>query len=106
MILEYFGEERPEDFRCGHCDNDAAAPSAKPSIHTSESAPRREAVVDRIVAPPEPDHAPAGFGVGEEVMHGTFGEGLVMSIDGDRAEVDFAGHGTRTIRIEFLRAVG
>jgi hypothetical protein len=31
---------------------------------------------------------------------------MVMAIDGDRAEVDFAGHGTRTIRIEFLRAVG
>lgn len=103
MIVEYFGEARPEDFRCGHCDNDAAAPSSKVA---AEPAARREAVVDRIVAPPEPDHAPAGFGVGDEVAHGTFGEGMVMSIDGDRAEVDFAGHGTRTIRIEFLRPVG
>ena len=48
----------------------------------------------------------ASLEVGDEVAHGTFGEGMVMSIDGDRAEVDFAGHGTRTIRIEFLRAVG
>ena len=106
MILEYFGEERPEDFRCGHCDNDTAAPGAKSSARSAEPAARREAVVDRIVAPPEPDHAPAAFGVGDEVAHGTFGEGMVMAIDGDRAEVDFAGHGTRTIRIEFLRAVG
>ena len=105
MILEYFGEERPEDFRCGHCDNDTAAPSAKSAALPAEPAARREAVVDRIVAPPEPDHAPAGFGVGDEVAHGTFGEGMVMAIDGDRAEVDFAGHGTRTIRIELLRAV-
>jgi hypothetical protein len=31
---------------------------------------------------------------------------MVMSIDNDRAEVDFAGHGTRTIKIEFLKPVG
>ena len=103
MILEYFGETRPEDFRCGHCDNDAAAPSGRSA---ADGGSRREAVVERIVAPPEPDEAPVGFGVGDEVAHGTFGEGMVMAIDGDRAEVDFAGHGTRTIRIEFLRAVG
>jgi ATP-dependent DNA helicase RecQ len=109
MILEYFGEERPQDFRCGHCDNDAAAPTAKSSARSAqfaEPAARREAMVDRIVAPPEPDHAPAAFGVGDEVAHGTFGEGMVMAIDGDRAEVDFAGHGTRTIRIELLKALG
>jgi ATP-dependent DNA helicase RecQ len=109
MILEYFGEVRAEDFRCGHCDNDAAAPSAKSSARSAqfvEPAARREALVNRIVAPPEPDHAPAAFGVGDEVAHGTFGEGMVMALDGDRAEVDFAGHGTRTISIEFLRAVG
>jgi ATP-dependent DNA helicase RecQ len=106
MILEYFGEERADGFHCGHCDNDAAAPSAKSAAGSAEPGARREAVVERIVAPPEPDHASAGFGVGDEVAHGTFGEGMVMAIDGDRAEVDFAGHGTRTIRIEFLRAIG
>ncbi|HEX8243863.1 MAG TPA: ATP-dependent DNA helicase RecQ [Longimicrobium sp.] len=104
MILEYFGETRPEDFACGHCENDAAAPGAK---HEAERGARREAVVDRIVPPPVPDEPPApAFAVGEEVVHGTFGEGMVMAMEGDRAEVDFAGHGTRTIRIEFLRPVG
>src|SRR4030095_9481653 len=43
-ILEYFGEERPEDFRCGHCDNDTAAPSAKSSAHSAKPAARREAM--------------------------------------------------------------
>ena len=105
MILEYFGEERADGFRCGHCDNDAGAPSAKSASGAAEPGVRREAVVERIVEPPEPDHAPLPFGVGDEVAHGTFGEGMVMAIDGDRAEVDFAGHGTRTIRIEFLRGL-
>lgn len=104
MILEYFGETRPDDFRCGHCDNDGAAAGAK---HEAERGVRREAVVDRVVPPPVADQPPAAaLAVGEEVVHGTFGEGMVMAMDGDRAEVDFAGHGTRTIRIEFLRPVG
>jgi ATP-dependent DNA helicase RecQ len=106
MILEYFGESRPEDFRCGHCDNDASAPATTSTETRKDSTARREAVVDRIVAPPEPDHAPVGFGVGDEVAHATFGEGMVMAMDGDRVEVDFSGHGTRTIRVEMLRAIG
>ncbi|HEX6747219.1 MAG TPA: ATP-dependent DNA helicase RecQ [Longimicrobium sp.] len=104
MILEYFGESRAEDFRCGHCDNDGNLATAK---HEAERGARREAVAAAIVPPPVPDEPPApAFAVGEEVVHGTFGEGMVLGMDGDRAEVDFAGHGTRTIRIEFLRPVG
>jgi ATP-dependent DNA helicase RecQ len=103
MILEYFGEAQAEDGRCGHCDNDVAEPSAK---HAAEGT-RREAIVDRVVPPPVDDEGPApAFSVGEEVVHGTFGEGMVMALDGDRAEVDFAGHGTRTIKTEFLKPVG
>ncbi|HEX9936917.1 MAG TPA: ATP-dependent DNA helicase RecQ [Longimicrobium sp.] len=103
MILEYFGEAQAEDARCGHCDNDVAEPSAK---HAAEGT-RREAIVDRVVPPPVDDEGPApAFSVGEEVVHGTFGEGMVMALDGDRAEVDFAGHGTRTIKTEFLKPVG
>jgi ATP-dependent DNA helicase RecQ len=101
MILEYFGEERAEDFLCGHCDNDAGAQTAK---HSAGARTRREAIVDRVVPPPVPS-GPA-LAVGEEVAHGTFGEGMVMAIDGDRAEVDFAGHGTRTVKLEFLRSIG
>jgi ATP-dependent DNA helicase RecQ len=104
LILEYFGEERADDFVCGHCDNDRAAPKAK---HGAGSGARREAIVDRVVPAPVIDTVPApAFSVGEEVAHATFGEGMVMALDGDRAEVDFAGHGTRTIKVEFLRPVG
>jgi hypothetical protein len=39
------------------------------------------------------------------VTHGTFGEGLVLAITQDRAEVDFFGHGTRTVRTEFLTRI-
>jgi ATP-dependent DNA helicase RecQ len=101
MILEYFGEERAEDFRCGHCDNDAARPERSAG---ADAPARRGARVDRIVAEPPPAAAPeTGVTVGIEVAHATYGEGLVMSLDGDRAEVDFAGHGTRTVRAEQLR---
>jgi ATP-dependent DNA helicase RecQ len=103
MILEYFGEERAEGFLCGHCDNETGTGGAK---HQAERGARREALVDRVVQPPVPDEPPAAaFAVGDEVVHGTFGEGLVLALDGDRAEVDFAGHGTRTIRTELLRPV-
>jgi ATP-dependent DNA helicase RecQ len=105
MILEYFGEERAEDFLCGHCDNDAAAKAPK-AKHRAAAGTRREAIVDRVVPPPVGDVPQASIAVGEEVVHGTFGEGMVMAVDGDRAEVDFAGHGTRTIKLEFLKPVG
>jgi hypothetical protein len=39
------------------------------------------------------------------VRHETFGEGVVLEVNGERAEVDFAGHGTRTIRVEYLEPV-
>jgi ATP-dependent DNA helicase RecQ len=103
MILEYFGEEQAEDSVCGHCDNDASAPKAK---QKAAKGARREAIVDRVVPPPVAEAPAPAFSVGEEVAHATFGEGMVMSLDGDRAEVDFAGHGTRTIKVEFLKPVG
>ncbi|HET7234442.1 MAG TPA: ATP-dependent DNA helicase RecQ [Longimicrobium sp.] len=105
MIMEYFGEERADDFRCGHCDNDAAATAPK-ARHKAAKGARREAIVDRVVPPPVADVPAVAFAVGEEVVHGTFGEGMVMALEGDRAEVDFAGHGTRTIKVEFLKPVG
>ncbi|HEX2201819.1 MAG TPA: ATP-dependent DNA helicase RecQ [Longimicrobium sp.] len=98
MILEYFGETRADDFLCGHCDNDGKAPAAAESATA-----RREAVAAEepvAIAEEAPDEAIA---VGTEVVHGTFGEGLVLGMNGDRAEVDFAGHGTRMVKIDFLR---
>ena len=100
IILDYFGEEHPEDLRCGHCDNDAAQPSPE-AVYAGE-------VYARAEAEPAPagEEEPHELWAGEEVRHETFGEGVVLAVNGDRAEVDFSGHGTRTIRADFLSRVG
>jgi ATP-dependent DNA helicase RecQ len=102
MILDYFGEEHPKGFRCGHCDNDANA-----SLNGDAERDASPAAVA-----PEPAHPngngedqPHALWAGEEVRHETFGEGVVLEVSTDRAEVDFAGHGTRTVRLEFLERV-
>jgi ATP-dependent DNA helicase RecQ len=88
VILEYFGQDSMEDYRCGHCDNDRAA---------AESPPLLAVLPDAAPPPPEPLRA------GAEVTHGTYGRGIVMALDGDRAEVDFGGHGVITVRGETLK---
>jgi ATP-dependent DNA helicase RecQ len=97
MILEYFGEHPGEDFACGHCDN-----CVTPHSGSSE----RDAVPALALAPSS-DAAPepAGLRAGDEVTHGTFGEGLVLAVNQDRAEVDFSGHGTRMVKTEFLTLI-
>ena len=97
MILEYFGEERPEGWVCGHCDNDAA-----PRVEGASEPPAAMQDDGRFAA--EEDE-PEALSVGDEVTHGTFGSGLVLALAGDRAEVDFEGHGTRMIRRDFLTRV-
>jgi ATP-dependent DNA helicase RecQ len=80
VILEYFGREPGEDYRCGHCDNDVAStpdlplPSSAPTLHP-----------------------------GDEITHPTYGRGTVMNLTGDRAEVDFGGHGVVVVRGEECR---
>ncbi len=83
LIREYFGEAPDEDFRCGHCDNDAVALDP-PLTGAEAAAPRR------------------GWVPGEEVRHRTFGAGIVLGLEGEMAEVDFGGHGIRTVRGEGL----
>ena len=94
LILEYFGEAVDEEARCGHCDN-----CRTPVRDAGER--------DRVRVPLAhvPAEAEIAFAPGDEVHHGTFGEGMVTAADGDRVEVDFSGHGTRTVRAEFLRPV-
>ncbi|MBW3569952.1 MAG: ATP-dependent DNA helicase [Gemmatimonadetes bacterium] len=103
MILEYFGEERPEEWTCGHCDN-CVAPRVE-GMTAAADAPAIAMMDDGAsdAAPAEEDGA--ALCVGDEVAHGTFGEGLVLAVTGDRAEVDFEGHGTRMIRLDFLNRV-
>jgi ATP-dependent DNA helicase RecQ len=112
MILEYFGETRPEGFVCGHCDNDAAAPGAKKTEaarrtrKTKAAGGAKSVPAPAVVAPPPaPAEEAPSFRVGEEVTHATFGEGMVLGISGDRAEVDFSGHGTRTVRLDMLKLI-
>ncbi|HEU0016609.1 MAG TPA: ATP-dependent DNA helicase RecQ [Longimicrobium sp.] len=97
MILEYFGEERAEGWTCGHCDNDVAPRMENPAA----SAPSFEPA--SVPAPGDEGGDP--LGPGDEVSHETFGEGLVLAVSGERAEVDFAGHGTRMIRTDFLTRI-
>ncbi|HYJ79825.1 MAG TPA: RecQ family zinc-binding domain-containing protein, partial [Longimicrobiaceae bacterium] len=99
MIRDYFGEPAEGDLACGHCDNDANERSRAP-----EGERRLEAVQVPVIAVADEDESPA-LAIGEEVAHATFGEGMVLAVHGDRVEVDFAGHGTRTVRIDFLRPV-
>jgi ATP-dependent DNA helicase RecQ len=105
MILEYFGEEHPGDFLCGHCDNDAAPEQDRGG---EREEPAAEAVVSAESFPSAAGGAedqPHALWAGEEVRHETFGEGVVLEVSTDRAEVDFAGHGTRTVKLEFLERV-
>ncbi len=80
QILEYFGETPGDGFRCNHCDVcDAGDPVRDIG---SQSAARTGT-------------APAG--PGEEVRHATFGRGTVLSAENGTMEVDFGGHGIRTV---------
>ncbi|HEX8318964.1 ATP-dependent DNA helicase RecQ [Longimicrobium sp.] len=101
MILDYFGEERAEDWTCGHCDNDAAG-KANGTSAKREATPEGFDFSD--ISTPEP--AEEMLGPGDEVRHETYGEGLVLALSGgEKAEVDFAGHGTRMIRLDFLTRI-
>jgi ATP-dependent DNA helicase RecQ len=103
MILEYFGEAQAEDWICGHCDN-CVAPRVEGMTAAAE-APAIAMMADAGSAASQAADDTASVGVGDEVTHGTFGEGLVLAVAGDKAEVDFEGHGTRMIRLDFLSRV-
>jgi ATP-dependent DNA helicase RecQ len=89
LIREYFGESPDPEFRCGHCDvDDGGDPFAR-----SRSAPALNG------AGPAPEWP---FRPGEEVRHPTFGAGVVLAVEESRIEVDFGGHGERTVRADAL----
>jgi len=81
MLREYFGERPPRDFECGHCDNDTLSPPPTIDLRPLDA----------------PSLAP-----GYEATHQTFGRGTVLAVDGDRIEIDFGGHGIRTVRRDFV----
>jgi len=105
LLLEYFGEQPDQSFECGHCDNDEAARGGSVDATGAES----ETGENEDLAHPifsagfdEPEPESDGFEPGEEVSHGTFGMGIVIAVESDRAEIDFGGHGIRTVRSDFL----
>ena len=96
-LLEYFGEVRPPEYECGHCDNDADVSQTHADLAGTEEFGTETARGGGVGDPPtfEPE-------AGEEVIHQTFGRGVVLALEGDRAEIDFGGHGIRTVRCNFL----
>jgi ATP-dependent DNA helicase RecQ len=108
MIMEYFGEGRPEDFVCGHCDNDGAGTRAPATEAASATpAPPRRTVHAPAIAPARaPDEPPTdALTAGDDVRHEMFGEGLLLAVTAERAEVDFERHGTRWVGLDGLTRV-
>lgn len=102
MLLEYFGESPAEDYRCGHCDNESRADDT-PSDPDAGTAASLEP--SQTVTRPSGHDDAIGFDPGEEISHATFGRGIVLAVENDRAEIDFGGHGIRTVRCDFLARV-
>ncbi len=100
QILEYFGETPEEDFRCGHCDNCLGKAESREEV--SHGASVLDIAAGDLRAPELEEQPTDGFQPGEEVTHAMYGEGIVLAVNNDRVEVDFAGHGTRTIRADFI----
>jgi ATP-dependent DNA helicase RecQ len=118
LILEYFGHDPMEEYRCSHCDNDLAGAgeggvaaggdgvAGEGEGTGSEVEPRWSAGgAARRGAGEEGREAFAGA-EGEEVSHGTFGRGVLLERKGERGEVDFGGHGIRVVRLDELTGVG
>ncbi|HST57072.1 MAG TPA: ATP-dependent DNA helicase RecQ [Longimicrobium sp.] len=100
LILAYFGEAHDEGWTCGHCDN-CVSPRVE-GMPASAEVPAIAAGSSAAESAPEPVDT---LSAGDEVSHGTFGEGMVLAVVGDKAEVDFEGHGTRMIRLDFLSRI-
>ena len=100
VILEYFGEAPGDGHRCGHCDNCVSPRLESVAFTASPEEVDSPALLATLVA----DREPTSFEPGEEVAHETFGRGILIAMEYDRAEVDFGGHGVRVVRKEFLRS--
>ncbi|WP_371787779.1 RecQ family ATP-dependent DNA helicase [Streptomyces griseoaurantiacus] len=87
FLLGYFGEEY--EAPCGTCDVCEAA--EREGGEGGEGTPE---------AAPHP--AAAGYPVGSQVRHDQWGEGTVLSEEGDRITVLFDTHGYRTLSLETL----
>jgi ATP-dependent DNA helicase RecQ len=91
LLLEYFGADPEAGYRCGHCDRDVEG--VPPELEPDPAS----AVGASSGSPP--------LRPGEEVRHPTFGEGMLLEAAEPRAEVDFGGHGIRTVLVHELERI-
>ena len=103
LIREYFGEEPPDGFRCGHCDVDADP--ERLGLEDADLENGGCAGESEITLDPLAHEQPEFFQPGEEVNHRTFGGGIVLAVQAGRAEVDFGGHGIRKVPAEVLSRI-
>ncbi|MBF4576997.1 RecQ family ATP-dependent DNA helicase [Frondihabitans sp. VKM Ac-2883] len=82
-LLGYFGEDSPE--RCGNCDD----------CERAESEPGGDGVTGSADGTPDP----AVFPTDARVTHAAWGEGTVMSTDGDRVTVFFESEGYKVLGV-------
>ncbi|GAB2979175.1 RecQ family ATP-dependent DNA helicase [Frigoribacterium salinisoli] len=87
FLLGYFGEEAPE--RCGNCDGCAAAEEREATGAPTELPTEQDE--DLLYAPQT------------RVQHGTWGEGTVMSQDGDHLTVFFESAGYKVLSVSSVR---
>ncbi|WP_331712133.1 DUF3553 domain-containing protein [Agrococcus carbonis] len=87
FLLGYFGEELPE--LCGACDTCRSGAAARALEEREES-----------------DRVEGDWPVGAEVRHEAWGDGSVVSDDGDRITVLFDEAGYRTLSLEAVAETG
>ncbi|MFE3857122.1 RecQ family ATP-dependent DNA helicase [Streptomyces griseorubiginosus] len=95
FLLGYFGE--PYDTPCGACDL-CTAPESRPG----------DSVVDGVGSAGEEPATPgaAPYASGTRVRHAEWGEGTVMSEEGDRITVLFESMGYRTLSLAAISGKG
>lgn len=84
FLLGYFGEELEDP--CGHCDTCASGSAARVEERADEAEGERK----------------GDWPVGLQVAHEEWGEGSVVSDDGDRITVLFGQEGYRTLALEVV----
>lgn len=80
LLLEYFGQQLDD---CGSCDR--CVESADPAASGPDS--------------PDAARGPSEYAVGDAVVHGDWGDGIVMAIEDDRVTVFFEHRGYRVLSL-------
>ena len=93
FLLAYFGEEAPQ--RCGNCD-DCRAAADEPDARSEEGA---QGVSRESEQAGSDDVDSALFPVDARVVHAAWGEGTVMSTEGDRMTVFFEAEGYKVLAV-------